>query len=181
MTRQAIFEAVRASKGRIDPDDVPILDAALDRIGIARVGGGRRISQAGVDLIKQFEGLRLTAYRDAVGIWTIGYGSTGAHVRPGLSISSSEAEALLRKDLSRFEACVAKACPNATDNQFAAMVSLAFNIGCDAFVGSSICKAHQAGDYRRAQASFALWNKADGKVLAGLVKRRAAEAELYAS
>lgn len=179
MTRASIFAAVRAVKGRIDPDDVAILDAALDRIGIAPDDGRRRINQRGIDLIKSFEGLRLEAYTDVVGIWTIGYGSTGEHVVPGMKITSAQAEELLRVDLSRFEACVEKAVPGLSDNRFAACVSLAFNIGCRAFEGSSVCRLARAGDHGAAQRSFALWNKAGGRVLAGLVRRRAAEAALY--
>lgn len=183
MSRKAIFDAIREAKGRIDPDDVAVIDSALDRIGIPRDNevGARRINARGVALIKSFEGLELTAYKDAVGILTIGYGSTGPHVKPGMKITEAQAEELLRDDLARFEACVEKAVPGLSDNRFAACVSLAFNIGCSAFEGSSICRFAKAGDHGAAQRSFALWNKAGGKVLNGLVRRRAAEAELYNS
>jgi lysozyme len=182
-TRKAIFDLIRAEKGRIDPDDVAIIDGALDRVGIApsEDEAPRQISQRGVDLIKSFEGLELTAYVDPVGVLTIGYGSTGAHVKPGMTITPNQAEKLLRDDLTRFEACVDKAVSDLSDNRFAACVSLAFNIGCDAFKGSSVCRFARAGDHGAAQRSFALWNKASGRVLPGLVRRRAAEAELYAS
>ena len=94
----------------------------------------RRINSAGLVLIQSFEGLRLTAYRCPAGVWTIGYGHTGPDVNPGQRITPAEAEALLRGDLDRFESGVAAAVGNAptTDNQFAAMVSLAFNIGLGA-------------------------------------------------
>lgn len=184
MTRAAIFDAIRdaAPKGVFaDPGNILAVDNILDALGVPREAGNRRISQRGVDLIKKFEGLELTAYRDAVGVLTIGYGSTGDHVEPGMKITAAQAERLLRDDLARFEACVDKAVPGLSDNRFAACVSLAFNIGCDAFKGSSICRLARAGDHGGAQRTFALWNKAGGKVLAGLVKRRAAEAELYGS
>jgi len=98
-------------------------------------------------------------------------------------ITRAEAESLLRKDLSRFEAAVARAAPNATDNQFAAFVSLAFNIGISAFVRSTALRRHLAGDHQGAAAGIKLWNKGTvrGKrvVLRGLVTRRAREAALY--
>lgn len=139
----------------------------------------RTVNTAGRDLIKSFEGLRLMPYKCPAGIWTVGWGSTGPHVKPGVAITRAEAEDLLSADLRRFEECVARECPNATDNQFAAMVSLAFNIGCEAFEGSTVCRMAKAGNHLRAQAAFGLWIKAGRKVQPGLVKRRAAEAKLY--
>ena len=139
-------------------------------------------NRAGIDLIKRFEGLRLDAYKDPAGIWTIGYGHTGPPAALGAWIGSDEAERLLLADLGAAEAAVSRACP-ASGNKFAAMVSLAFNIGGAAFATSSVARLHNAGQYARAAQAFALWNKArvDGKlrVLPGLVRRRAAEAELY--
>lgn len=137
-----------------------------------------KIGQRGLALIKQYEGCRLKAYKCPAGVWTIGYGSTGPHVGAGKVITQAEAEALLRQDLVRFERAVAQA-DSATQNQFDAMVSLAFNIGIGAFQKSSVLRKHNAGDHAGAKASFALWNKAGGRVLSGLVTRRAAEADLY--
>ena len=139
----------------------------------------RRINAAGLALIKEFEGCRLEAYRDAVGIWTIGYGSTGPHVHPNSRIAPQEAEALLLSDLERFERAVDEAAPHATDNQFAAMVALAFNIGISALLRSTVLREHKAGNHEAAARAFSLWDKAGGRVLAGLVRRRAAEADLY--
>lgn len=139
----------------------------------------RRINRAGLDLVKQFEGLQLKAYLCPAKVWTIGYGSTGAHVTPGMVITEAEAERLLREDLERFEAAVAKAAPDATDNQFAAIVSLAFNIGIAGVLKSTVLRKHLAGDHVGAASAFAMWNKGGGRVLAGLVRRRAAEAQLY--
>lgn len=141
----------------------------------------RRINKAGLDIVKESEGLRLKAYYCPANVLTIGYGSTGPHVKPGMIITEAEAEQLLLNDLRRFEDAVAKACPVATDNQFSAMTSLAFNIGTSAFAGSTLAKKHKAGDYAGAAAEFGKWVKAGGKTLPGLVKRRAREAQLYRS
>lgn len=136
----------------------------------------------GIALIKSFEALRLTGYLPTPDdVPTIGYGHTGPEVRVGQTISQAQAEALLRQDLEQFEAGVTRLIGNAatTDNQFAAMVSLAFNIGLGNFKASSVLSAHKAGNPSKAQQAFHLWNQQKGKVLQGLVRRRKAEAELY--
>ena len=142
----------------------------------------RKINKAGLDLVKTSEGLRLHAYPDpATGgdPWTIGYGSTGKHVYRGLVITAEQAEALLLKDLSRFEAGVAKLAPVSTDNQFAALVSFAFNLGLENLKTSTLLRMHNEGDYKGAQKQFIRWNKANGKIMPGLTTRRQAEANLY--
>ena len=144
----------------------------------------RQINPAGLELVKRFEGCKLTAYLCPAKILTIGYGSTGKHVTPGLCITPARAEALLRDDLARFEEFVEAKCAPFTDNQFAALVSLAFNVGNGNLQTSTLRKLHRAGDYAGAAGQFQQWNKARvrGKliVLAGLTKRRAAESALYA-
>lgn len=172
------FDAVREIFPNVwnVPGNIEAFDAILAK---AAPQGRRRINSAGLELIKSFEGLRLQAYRDAVGVWTIGYGSTGAHVKPGLVITEADAERLLQEDLERFEKGVAESAPNATDNQFAAMVSLAFNVGVAGFKRSTVLRKHNAGDHMGAASAFAMWNKAGGRVLRGLTRRRAAEAQLY--
>lgn len=189
--RTAIFAAVKAARGGagFSAMEVAQLDDCLDRLKVPRaasavpspntVPSARRIGAAGLALIKSFEGKRLTAYKCPAGVWTIGYGSTGPHVRPGMTISEAEAEALLRKDLARFENTVAAALPNATQNQFDAMVSLAFNIGSAAFAQSTVVRRAKAGNHAGAADAFHMWNKAGGQEIAGLVRRRAAEAALY--
>lgn len=143
-----------------------------------------KTNQAGIDLIKKWEGLRLTPYYCSGNKLTIGYGHTSAAgepiVTPELRITASEAEDILKRDLAKFEAIVLRVI-NApiSENQFAAMVSLCFNIGGSAFAKSSVARLTNARDYHGAAESFALWNKAGGKVVAGLVKRRADEAALY--
>lgn len=139
----------------------------------------RRINAEGLNLIKRFEGCKLKAYVCPAGVLTIGYGSTGSHVKPGMVITQDQADELLRSDLRRFEDWVAANCAPATDNQFSALVSFAFNLGEGSLKTSTLRRMHMAGDYAGAQAQFARWNKAGGKVLAGLVKRREAEAALY--
>lgn len=141
----------------------------------------RKIGPAGLKLVKQFEGCELSAYRCPAGIWTIGYGSTGPHVKPGMAITQQRADALLQEDLARFETAVANAAPGASQNQFDAMVAFAFNVGITAFTKSTLLRRHTASDFAGARAEFARWNKAGGKVLAGLTRRRAAEAALYAA
>lgn len=137
------------------------------------------IGNKGLALIKRFEGLRLKAYLCPAKVWTIGYGSTGPHVKPGMEITEAQAEQLLRDDLARFEKAVSDAAPNATQDQFDAMVSLAFNIGIAGFQKSSVLRLHRLGKHDAAADSFALWNKGGGRVLPGLVRRRADEAHLY--
>ena len=179
--RKAIFDAARIGRrGKpFTQEEVDALDTLLDALGVQRDAQIRTINAAGIALIKEFEGLRLTAYRDPVGVLTIGYGSTGPHVKPGLTITEAQAEELLRQDVARFEVAVADMAKVATDNQFAAMVSLAFNVGAEALRKSTLLRKHNAGDYTGARAEFARWKFAGGKVLGGLVRRRAAEAKLY--
>jgi len=142
----------------------------------------RQINKAGLDLIKSFEGLRLTAYPDpATGgdPWTIGWGSTGDHVKRGLTITTAQAEELLRSDLRRFEDGVDELAPVATDNQFAALVSFAFNCGLANLKSSTLLKLHNRGMFDLAALQFGRWNKAAGKVMRGLTRRRDTEAKLY--
>ena len=143
-----------------------------------------KINAAGLDLIKRWEGLRLTAYKDAVGIWTIGYGHTAEAGPPapkaGMKITEQEAEDILKRDLRHYERAVTKAISIApTSNQFAAMTSLCFNIGPGNFAQSSVVRLLNAGKPREAADAFLLWNKAGGKVLKGLTARREDEKKLF--
>jgi lysozyme len=140
----------------------------------------RQINADGLALIKQFEGLRLKAYKCPAGVWTVGYGSTGSHVKPDTVITADEAENLLLDDLVRFEQGVALQCPVATDSQFAALVAFAFNVGLESLRTSTLRRMHNEGNYAGAAGQFGRWNKGGGRVLPGLIKRRAAEAALYA-
>lgn len=136
----------------------------------------RKTNEAGIKLIKEFEGLRLEAYRDIVGIWTIGYGHT-RNVKPGQKITEEEAEQLLKEDLARFEKYVDKPEWNwLNDNQFSALVSLAFNVGSfqTGLKGALLTKNPE-----RVTERMALYNKAGGQVVPGLVRRRQTEILLF--
>ncbi|MEL6321309.1 MAG: lysozyme [Cyanobacteria bacterium J06626_14] len=133
----------------------------------------------GLRLIKAFEGLRLTAYRDAVGIWTIGYGTT-TNVYPGMTISLQRAEELLKHDLKRFEAAVNQLIMVPLNpDQFSALVALTYNIGENAFASSTLLQKLNSGSSTEAADEFLKWVYAGGRVLGGLVRRRNAERALF--
>lgn len=147
-----------------------------------------KTNRAGIDLIKQFEGLRTTAYVDPVGILTIGYGTTSAAgvgtITKGMTITAERAEEMLVDSLPKYEAGVMRALKRSpNENQFSAMVSFAYNVGEGAFAGSSVCKMFNAGNLQGAADAFRLWKygTVNGKkiVLDGLVKRREAERQLF--
>jgi len=139
-------------------------------------------SKKGIDLIKSFEGLELKAYKDSVGVLTIGYGSTGNHVFAGQSITEAQAEDLLKSDLLRFEKGVsAVVTVPLTQNQFDALISFSFNLGLGNLKSSTLLKKLNAKDYTGAANEFTRWNKAGGKVLSGLTRRREAEKNLFNS
>lgn len=144
----------------------------------------REIDAAGLALIKRFEGLRLEAYQDVAGIWTIGYGHTRGVV-PGMTITEAQADQALADDLGGAEAVVDDATADVAtgDNQFSAMVSLCFNIGSANFRASTVLREHRAGAFAAAADAFLMWNKThvDGVLqeVAGLTDRRTAERALY--
>lgn len=140
----------------------------------------KKLSDRGLGLITEFEGRKLKAYRDAVGILTIGFGHTGADVHTGQIITHERATELLRLDVSRFEAVVNDAVnvPLA-QGQFDALCCLTYNIGAGAFGKSTLLRLVNAGDFAGAALQFDRWNKAGAKVLAGLTRRRAAERGLF--
>lgn len=138
-----------------------------------------KVSSKGLALIKQFEGFREDAYQDVVGVWTIGYGFT-KDVKAGDHMTRKQADVRLAGELNAYEAAVLKATGgNCTQSQFDALCSFAWNVGIAGMRGSSVIKAHVRGDFQAAARAFGLWNKAGGKVWAGLTRRRAAEAALY--
>ncbi len=140
------------------------------------------------DLIRRFEGLRLRAYRDAAGVWTIGYGHTSMagppKVTPGMRITGEEAERILRQDVERFARQVAKALgpdvmARINDNQFGALVSFAFNVGIGNLKRSSVLRAVREGRFDDVPRLLMRWTKAGGRRLRGLVRRRRAEGRLW--
>jgi lysozyme len=143
------------------------------------------INKATIDLVKEFEGCKLTAYRDAVGVWTIGYGTTaraGLGIIPtaGMTITQAEADQLLADGLNKFADQIRPMITaDLNDNQFGACVSLAYNIGAYGFTRSTALEKINAGDYDKAANAILLWNKAGGKTLKGLVRRREAERKLF--
>ena len=144
------------------------------------VGAISVINNAGLQLIKEFEGLRLDAYICPAGVWTVGYGSTGDHVYPGQVITEPEAEELLRKDLWRFEDCVSsRVTVGLTDNEYAALVSFAFNCGCGALQESTLLRRLNAGEPKPRVFNEELpkWVNGPNGPLPGLVRRR--QAEIY--
>ena len=139
----------------------------------------RVISAEGTALIKKFEGCELTSYQDSVGVWTIGYGHTKG-VYAGMSITQEEAEQMLLIELEEYEGYIEKyVVVPLTQNQFDALVVWVYNLGPTNLRRSTLLKELNSGNYTAAGKEITKWNKAGGKVLTGLVKRREAEAELF--
>ena len=138
-----------------------------------------RTSQRGLSLIKSFEGLRLQAYQESGGVWTIGYGATRG-VKPGMSITKDQAERMLLNDVQRFEPEVQRlVTAKLNQDQWDALVCFTYNLGAANLESSTLRRLLNAGDYAGAADQFPRWNKAGGKVLPGLVRRRAAERDLF--
>lgn len=136
-------------------------------------------SNNGINLIKRFEGLRLEAYRDSVGIPSIGYGHTHG-VKMGDVITGAQADAFLREDLQVAELTInTNVKVRLTQGQFDALASFVFNLGSGNFVKSTLLKKLNTGDFSGAAGEFGKWVNAGGKKLPGLVKRRAAEREVF--
>lgn len=143
-----------------------------------------KLSQRGIDLIKQFEGYSSKAYPDPAtggGPWTIGYGTTKG-VKPGMVITAEQAEKMLRDDVAKFESGVSALLKvPTTQGQFDAMVSLTYNIGLGNFGKSTLLRKHNEKCYSCAAGQFPVWNRAAGKVMNGLTRRRNAERDMYMS
>lgn len=137
------------------------------------------VSPAGISLIEQFEGLRLTAYKDPVGIWTIGYGHT-LTAKPGMTITKAKAEGLLREDLILAQTAIdSKVRTVLTQYEYDALACFTFNVGAGAFANSTLLHLLNAGDKTGAAEQFLRWDHAGGRVLTGLVARRRAERQLF--
>lgn len=182
--RTPVFEAVRAitPPGVFnDAGNIHALHNLLDALGAPREKAtARTVSQAAIDLIKHFEGLKLAAYRDTGGVPTIGVGHTRG-VKMGDVITEAQADAFLREDLEEAMADVRRLFPETTQGQFDALTSFTFNLGAEQVGGSTLRRKHNAGDWLGAKAEFGRWVYDDGVKLNGLIRRRAAEAEVYAS
>jgi lysozyme len=137
--------------------------------------------QKGIDLIEQFEGLRLKAYQDVVGVWTIGYGTT-KNVTKGMTITEEQATEFLQRDLAVFEKAINQAVTKVLNqNQFDALACFCYNVGSGNFLKSTLLKKLNAGDNAGAALQFLVWNKAGGKPVAGLTRRRKAESKLFST
>ena len=156
----------------------------------------RKTSKAGIDLMHQFEGCekkrpdgRFEAYLCPAKVWTIGWGSTGidpfngGKIRQGTVWTQEQCDMRFEQHLAQFERAVLDGLAGkpASQPQFDAMCSLAYNIGGEAFKRSTLLRMHRAGDYEGAAKQFLRWNRANGKIMRGLTRRREAEAALYRS
>lgn len=190
-----LFDTIRAMLGR------PLLQSEVDAINASmkpdaptepeRNTTPTRISSAGIALIKQFEGCarkrpdgRFDAYPDpgtGGDPWTVGWGATGAGIKRGTVWTQAEADAWFDTHIQRYAADVVKALGSSlartSQAQFDALVSFHYNTG--AIARATLTARHKAGDYAGAATEFGRWNRAGGRVMAGLTRRRAAEAELY--
>lgn len=191
MDKRRIFDAVRRMLGRgFRQEEVMALDAAID----AAMGPGVRepvqeIGPEGIALIKRFEGCAkqrrdglVEAYPDpgtGGAPWTIGWGATGPGIERGTVWTQAQCDERLAADLKRYAADVARALGDApvSQAQFDALVSFHYNTG--AIARATLTKLHKAGNFLEARREFGKWVNAGGRVLPGLVKRRAAEAALY--
>ena len=205
MNREVIFVAVQRLRGgkRWRAAEIALLDRAIeealrDALAVTPAprpsqGLGRRVSAKGIALMHDFEQCRLEAYPDPGSRdgkpWTIGWGSTGSDIVEGLTWTQAQCDERFRRDLAKFEDGVTRLLGGAvtTQDQFDALVSLAYNIGLDedadtiaeGLGDSSLLKKHKAGDHENAVAAFAAWKFNDGRPMNGLIRRRAAEANLY--
>ena len=137
------------------------------------------ISQEGLSLIKKFEGCELEAYQCAAGVWTIGYGST-KDVKEGDTLTQKEADNLLLHEMQEYEGYIKELIKvPLKQNQFDALVSWVFNLGPANLKASTMLKFLNAGDYHLIPSQIKRWNKANGKVLEGLIRRREAEALMF--
>ena len=158
-------------------------DAVKNMLGIPE---SMSVSNKGVDLICEFEGKRLAAYDDGVGVWTIGFGTikypNGVRVKKGDTCTLEQAKEYMRHDLIEFEYTVNSSVKvPLNQNQFDALVSLAYNIGSSAFKSSTLVKKLNTGDYQGAADQFNVWINAGGKRMQGLVNRRDKEKLLFLS
>ena len=141
-----------------------------------------KMSQTGIIMLKQFEGVRLTAYKavSTEQYWTIGYGHYGVDVYEGMKITDKQAEEMLKNDLVRYENGVNESVTvTLGQNQFDALVSFAYNCGVSALKGSYLLNLINMGKFADACEEWLLWNKSGGKVLLGLTNRRKAEVALF--
>jgi len=155
------------------------LSSIIEKLLQAKRNKKMKISKEGLSLIKKFEGCELEAYKCAAGVWTIGYGSTKG-VKEGDTLTEKETDSLLLHEMDEYEGYVLEAVEMPlSQHQFDAIVSWTFNLGPSNLNASTMLKVLNKGDYEDVPAQIKRWNKAGGKVLEGLVRRREAEALLF--
>ena len=175
LTQKQVDAANQVIATATDSTVADMLGIAIDQMAV---------SLFGIDLICGFEGKRLFAYDDGIGVWTIGFGTTiypnGIRVKKGDTCTEAQAKAYMAHDLKKFESAVNTAVKvTLNQNQFDALVSLTYNIGIGAFKSSTLLKKLNAKDYKGAAEQFPRWNRGGGRVLNGLIKRRKIEMELF--
>lgn len=137
-------------------------------------------SKSGLQLTERFEGLKLTAYRDIVGVLTIGYGHTGPDVIEGMTITQEQAEKYLEEDTANaVDAVNGLVSVALTQNEFDSLVDFVFNLGRRAFANSTLLSLLNSGNYDGAADEFEKWSHAGGQLVAGLLRRRQAEKEQF--
>jgi lysozyme len=138
-------------------------------------------SEDGLNLTKQFEGFELNAYADSGGVWTIGYGHTGPGVCAGLIVTEEQADTFLASDVAGAVTAVNRLVTSGiSQNQFDALVDFTFNLGPASLAQSTLLRYVNSGDFDNAALQFSLWDHCRGVVVPGLLKRRNAEATLFA-
>lgn len=190
MTSKDIFDYLRKLSGGILTQAQVVatdkllsidFDAVKKMLGVPEL---MAVSAKGIDLICSFEGLRLTAYDDGVGVWTIGFGTikypNGVRVKRGDTCTLEQAKSYMKYDLIEFEHTVNSLVKvPLNQNQFDALVSLTYNIGSGAFKSSTLLKKLNLSDYKGAADQFDVWVNAGGKRMQGLANRRAKEKEFF--
>ena len=174
-------KAVELLRQCINAADPSLLVGTADwvdvyRQSVAPIRG--RTTQAGLEIIKEFEGLQLKAYLCPAGVWTIGYGQTGPHVYEGMVITEQQADNMLAESVKKFELGVADAVSvELKPNEFDALVSFAYNVGLGAFNSSTLLRRLNDGEKptRVIVEELPKWCMAGGAKLPGLVRRREAE------
>lgn len=188
-----LFDQLRKINGTLTQLQVTTLDSLIEKVGsdilynlfgINKMEQLYTLSAAGFKLIAEFEGYRDKAYDDGVGVWTIGYGTirypNGVRVKKGDTCTKEQAEAYKKNDLITFENTVNKIVKvPLTQNQYDALVSLTYNIGAGAISSSTLIKELNKSNYKSAADQFLRWNRAGGRVLPGLTKRREKERALF--
>lgn len=142
-----------------------------------------KLNQAGIDIIKHYEGCKLESYPDLTGRWTIGWGTTGPDIVYGLTWTQEDCDKILRADLDHLEIRLSKIITNSAvnDNQFSACCSFAYNLGVGRFMNSTLLKLINHNALPEASQEFPKWDRGGGEVVQGLLNRRLAEQKLFNS